>query len=413
MALTFLQPRKILALTLGAAAATMGGLIAAPTLHERLWIGHALFSEFPWTSAFVGGAGLVTSLARSPRSPWGAALAVTGLGLSLLPLLRARTAMRAMDQAITQGLGADYEQSVPPAAWERVAPKRWTLPNSVKWRYNFPDVTITRDVVYAQPGLRPLKLDIYQPQIPPAVGTVYPAVVSVHGGAWRSYDKGGVFVPHHSYLASQGYVVFDIQYRFSQEALWPAQLEDVQCALRWVKAHARDYNIDPQRIALFGRSSGGHMSLMAAYRSNDPSVQKTCAAEEDSSVAAVIAVYPPTDLRLWQSIPGGAIYELLGDQIDNIPQTYADASPVEFVRDGLPPTLLVQGYMDELVMPVHAELLNNLLRGTKTPVVLLRVPWGRHVFDALPSGMGAQLVQYYIDRFLAWSFYKDAPAEPS
>jgi acetyl esterase/lipase len=398
-----------MALALGAAAATMGGLIASPTLHDRLWIGHALFSEFPWIASFVGGAGVISSLARSPRSPLGAVLAVTGLGLSLLPMLRARAAMEEMDKVMLMGLGKHYEKQIAPALLGRVSPDRWTLRSTLKWHYAYPDVTVTRDVVYSQPGLRALKLDIYQPKAPPVVGRQYPAIITIHGGAWRSYDKGGVFVPHHSHLATQGYVVFDIQYRFSGEAIWPAQLQDAQCAIRWVRAHAKTYNLDPKRIALLGRSAGGHIALMAAYRPNDPKIGRTCQEDQDSSVNAVVAIYPPTDLRLWQSIPGGAVYELLGGQIDDIPQRYADASPVEFVRDNLPPTLLVQGYMDELVQPVHAELLSNLLRGTNTPSALLRIPWGRHVFDAVLSGMGAQLAQYHIDRFLAWTLYRDVP----
>jgi acetyl esterase/lipase len=403
--------RKLMGLALGAAAAAMGGLIASPTLHDRLWLGHALFSEFPWTATFVGGAGIISSLARSPRSPLGALLAATGVGLSLLPMLRARVAMEDMDKAMLAGLGKNYEKQIPPPILARVSPDRWTLRSTLKWQYEYPDVTITRDVGYSQPGLRPLKLDIYQPKAPPAIGRQYPAIITIHGGAWRSYDKGGVFVPHHSHLAAQGYVVFDMQYRFSGEAVWPAQLQDVQCAIRWVRARAKTYNIDPKRIALLGRSAGGHMALMAAYRPNDPKVGRTCAEDEDSSVSAVVAIYPPTDLRLWQSIPGGAVYELLGGQIDDIAQAYADASPVEFVRNDLPPTLLVQGYMDELVQPVHAELLSNLLRGTNTPSALLRVPWGRHVFDAVLSGMGAQLAQYHIDRFLAWTLYRDVAEE--
>jgi acetyl esterase/lipase len=403
--------RKAIGLTLGAAAATMGGLIAAPTLHDRLWLGHALFSEFPWITSFVGGAGLVTSLARSPRSPWGALLATAGVGLSLLPLVRAREAMEDMNKTMLAGLGKNYEKQITPAMLERVSPHRWTAHNTLKWQYEFPNVNIIPDVFYSQPGLRPLKLDIYQPTEPPVIGKQYPAIITVHGGAWRSYDKGGVFVPHHSHLASQGYVVFDIQYRFSGEAVWPAQLQDLQCAIRWVRAHAHEYNIDPKRIALLGRSSGGHTALMAAYRPNDAKIGKTCYEDEDASVSAVVAYYPPTDVRLWQSIPGGAVYELLGGQIEDLPKAYADASPVEFVRDGLPPTMLIQGYMDELVQPVHVELLNNLLRGTNTPSVLLRVPWGRHVFDAVLSGMGAQLAQYHVDRFLAWNLYRHIEAE--
>src|SRR5690349_5308116 len=110
----------------------MGGLIVAPTLHDRLWIGHALFSEFPWITSFVGGAGLITSLGRSPRSPWGALMATAGVGLSLLPLARARSAMEDMDKVMLAGLGKNYEKQIAPAMLERVSPHRWTLPNTVK-----------------------------------------------------------------------------------------------------------------------------------------------------------------------------------------------------------------------------------------------------------------------------------------
>ena len=286
--------RKVIGLSLGAAAAAMGGLIAVPTLHDRLWIGHAMFSEFPWVTSFIGGAGMITSLARSPRSPGGALLAAAGIGLSMLPMIQARAAMEDMNRSMLNGLGKHYEKQIPSVMLERVSPKRWTVPNTLKWQYVFPGVKVTHDVLYSQPGLRPLKFDVYEPTSPPPIGTHYPAIVSVHGGAWRSYDKGGVFVPHHSHLAAQGYVVFDIQYRFSGEAVWPAQLQDVQCAVRWVRAHARDYNIDPKRIALLGRSSGGHMALMAAYRANDPHIGRTCLENEDSSVSAVVALYPPS-----------------------------------------------------------------------------------------------------------------------
>jgi acetyl esterase/lipase len=398
--------RKLLGIALGAASAAMGGLIASPTIHDRLWIGHAFLSEFPWVSALVGTSGAVMSLSKRPRTFWGAVLAGAGIGLSLLPVMRVKSTIRDMDKAMLEGLGAKYEAAVPPVMRERLAQTRWSIGSTVKWSYKFPNVKITRDVVYTQPGLRPLKLDIYQPDAPPPIGKQYPAVVVIHGGAWRSYDKGGVFVPHHSYLANQGYIVFDIQYRFSGEAIWPAQLQDVQCAIRWVKARAKQFNIDPRRMALLGRSSGGHMALMAAYRANDPKIGKICEDEQDSSVAAVVAIYPPTDLRIWQSVPGSAVVDLLGGLTSEVPEAYADASPIEFVRNGLPPTLLVQGYMDELVNPIHVELLHNLLRGTDTPSVLLRIPWGRHVFDAVMSGLGAQLSQYNIDRFLAWCLYR-------
>jgi acetyl esterase/lipase len=261
-------------------------------------------------------------------------------------------------------------------------------------------------VIYSQPLQRALMFDIYQPSSAPPVGDRYPAILAIHGGGWRSYDKGGVFVPHHSYLANQGYVVFDMQYRFSSEAKWPAQLQDVQCALRWIRRHADQYAVDVERVGILGRSAGGHMGLLAAYLGNESRIPSTCEDDQDASVQAIAALYPPTDLRLWQSLPGGALYELIGGQTNDSPKAYAEASPVEYVRDNLPPTLLLQGGMDELVTPAHTELLHNLLRGTNTPSALLRIPWGRHVFDGLLAGLSAQIAQYYIDRFFALYLYQ-------
>ncbi|MFN8373265.1 MAG: alpha/beta hydrolase [Anaerolineae bacterium] len=194
----------------------------------------------------------------------------------------------------------------------------------------------------------------------------------------------------------------------SPEAIWNAQLQDVQCAVAWVRANAEQYRVDTTRIALMGRSAGAHLALEAAYRPNDATVDLAACgmAGVDTSVSAVVAFYPPTDLRMWDSTPEGALAALLGGLPADMPDVYADASPTEFVRDDLPPTLLLQGYMDDLVVPAHVELLHNLLLATNTPVVVLRVPWARHGFDFLIGGLGAQMVEYDIDRFLAWSFYR-------
>lgn len=400
--------RTALGVALGVTSAALGSLLVSPTLNDRTWMPQAFLSEFPWTATLLGGAAAVASSARSPRQPWGAALGLLGVGLSLVPLVQVRQAISDMDDAMRAGLGSKYQEAIHPALRARVQARHWSLNTTLRVRSPLSGVVITRNVVYAQPGLRALKFDIYQPQNPPPVGDTYPAVITIHGGAWRSYDKGGVFVPHHAHLARQGYVVFDMQYRFSNEAKFPAQIQDVQCAVRWVRRRAAAYRIDPARLALLGRSSGGHMALLAAYRANDAQLAVGNEDEAvDSRVSAVVAVYAPTDLRLWRSVPGGALVELMGGTTDQMPQAYTDASPVTFVRDDLPPTLLVQGYMDELVMPQHAELLHNLLRGTNTPTALLRIPWSRHVFDALMSGLGAQLAQYYVDRFLAWTLYRE------
>jgi acetyl esterase/lipase len=299
-----------------------------------------------------------------------------------------------MESEMQRGLGADYAVKIPQTMWPRLSRYHWSLLNTLGKRNRSPRATITQDIVYAKPGVRSLKLDVYESQIRPARGDLYPAIITIHPGGWHSRDKGEWFVPHHRYLASQGYVVFDIQYRLSQEAAWPAQLDDVLCALQWVRDHAEQYQVDPDNIALMGRSAGAHLALRAAY-------------DERVSVQAVVALYPPTDLRLWFDSSDSDITELLNRTMDDAPEQYADASPVEQVRDDLPPTLLITGLMDNRVSPVHTATLNNRLRTTNTPVVTLQLPWARHGFDSIMPGLGAQVAQYNIDRFLAWSLYRE------
>jgi acetyl esterase/lipase len=205
-------------------------------------------------------------------------------------------------------------------------------------------------------------------------------------------------------------VVFDVQYR--TRARWPAPLADVKCAVRWVKANAARFNVDPDRVALLGRSSGAHLALLAAYTADDARFPAGCFADEgaDSAinerVAAVIASGAPADLRLWSAEPDSPVVQLLGGLPDAIPDAYADAAPVTHVKPDVPPTLVIHGQRDRTVPPNHAELLVNRLRAAEVDSVLLRVPSGRHGLDGLPVGLAGSMIQYDIDRFLAWTFYR-------
>lgn len=389
---------KLVAATLGALSAGMGALIHMPT-RERLFVPQLLLNEFSWIPTLLGGTALGLSAAKQPRSKLVFTLGLSGVGLSAVPLVQVRRTMHAMEQAMRAGLGEHYGERIPPAMQSRIAPQPLSVTHTLGVRRP-PAARVLHDITYHLTPERPLKLDVYQPVAPPSVGETYPAVIVIHGGSWRFGDKGGLWAKHSRYIAGQGYVVFDIQYRLSDEARWPAQLHDVRAAIVWVKAHASIYSVDPERIALLGRSAGGHLALSAAYRCNEVA--------EDTSVRAVVAIYPPTDLRLWQTVPESPLVKLTGGAPDELPSVYADASPVEFCRDNLPLTLIVQGEKDNLVYPTHGELLMQRLRKTNTRAVMLRLPWARHGFDALMSGLGAQLAQYSMDRFLAYSLYGDA-----
>ncbi len=381
-------------------------LPSVPVFPRRgLAMAQLVATENPGLAMVGGGVGLWKGLrARSWRA---VGLALVGLALGIRPLIRRREVNRAMSDAMRADLGIGWQRAIPPDVHRRFAqahrtdtwgPLRYLLRIRVK---------VTRDVLFAAPNGHPLRLDVYEPE---HADGLRPAVIVVHGGAWFQGDKSTyAFGLHDRWLAAQGYVVFDVQYRLSGR--WPAPLNDVKCAIRWVRANAARYDVDPGRIALVGRSAGAHLALMAAYTANDPAYSPGCFGDSadplGDAVQAVVASYAPSDLRLWPAESGGAIAQLLGGLPDEIPALYANASPVSHVRPGLPPTLLIHGQRDRLVPPAHSELLANHLRAAGVKTVLLRIPWGRHGVDSLLVGLTGPMIQYDVDRFLAWVFHQE------
>ena len=389
--------RRFTSLLLGSLAAALGLMIALPTItySNSVWVIQMLLSEFSWFPALLGTFAVGLGALPRRKSGWGVLLGAFGAFWSLVPMWQIKQATELNEAAMRDGLGVGYTRRIPPHMLARIAQSRWSLEGSGMTRYRTNHVQVEQDLVFHATPQRPLKLDIYRPTLPPVVGDRYPAIIAVHGGAWRYGDKGEVFTAHNRYLANLGYVVFDVQYRLSDEARWREPLDDVRVAVRWVKRYAPAYQVDPSRVALLGRSSGGHLALLAAYSAKD----------DLDKVAAVVAMYPPTDLRLWISMEGSEVAHFMGGTARTAHLAYAESSVLDLVRDGLPPTLIAQGYRDDLVAPAHAELLHNKLQATDTPIVTLRLPWSRHGFDAIMTGLGAQVVQYDMDRFLAWALY--------
>jgi acetyl esterase/lipase len=314
-----------------------------------------------------------------------------GVALGLRPLIRRRVVTRAMSDAMREGLGIGWQRGIPPEIHRTFGQTHRTdLWGPLLYLARI-RVRKTQDIVFAAPDGQPLRLDRYEPE---QGDGPRPAVIVVHGGAWFQGDKSlYAFGLHDRWLAAQGYAVFDVQYRLSGR--WPAPLDDVRAAIRWVRANAAHLRVDPQRIAVMGRSAGAHLALMAAYT-----------APPEEQVQAVVVSYPPVDLRLWPVEPGGAIERLIGGLPKDLPDVYQDAAPITHIRPGLPPTLIIHGQRDRLVSPAHSELLANHLRAAGMTTVLLRIPWGRHGVDSLIVGLTGPMIQYDVDRFLAWAFHR-------
>jgi acetyl esterase/lipase len=205
-----------------------------------------------------------------------------------------------------------------------------------------------QDVVYTKAGADELKLDIARPA---GKDGVFPAVLVIHGGAWRAGNKSDVR-PIMAEFTKRGYVAVSPQYRFCPKNAFPAQVHDVKAAVRYVKANAKKYQVDPDRIGAIGFSAGGHLALMLGVTGpNDGLEGDVPAGAPDSRVKAVVNYFGPTDLAA-KDIPAVSrplLKDFLGGEAKDKPDVAAKASPITFVSKDDAPVLTFQGTKDPLV----------------------------------------------------------------
>ena len=269
-------------------------------------------------------------------------------------------------------------------------------------------------VQYAHSGGEVLKADIWEPSgdasrgssrhsgVEVAAATRRPAVIVVHGGGWRSGGRGD-FPSWNAWLADEGYVVFDIDYRLSPPPSWHDAPEDVRCAVGWVKENAARYGVDPERVALLGRSAGGHLALLTAYTEGSATPTSGCHLRnvQNTGVAAVAAFYPPTDLSRLSSMGYlGGMDRFLGGSRGTVPGRYRLLSPVSRVDPGDPTTFLAHGGGDQIVPPAESELLAEQLQKSGVPYRLVKLPWANHTFDFLWGGWSSQITRSSLEAFL-------------
>ncbi len=210
---------------------------------------------------------------------------------------------------------------------------------------------VREGIVVGRAGARDLTADLYLPDVGDAPR---PALVVVHGGGWRKGSPRGVR-GFGELLSRAGFVCLCPAYRLSGEAHWPAQIEDVKCAIRFLRAAAGELGVDPRRVGVTGDSAGGHLALMAAVRSGFEGAGGHLA--HSSEVAAVGALYGPVRVRRTRA--DGAPLGLMSP--DATAEDYARASPVCHDLATFPPCLLIHGAEDAAVplegtMELHAKL---------------------------------------------------------
>lgn len=271
-------------------------------------------------------------------------------------------------------------------------------------------MTVEEGVVYgtAGGGGRDLLCDVYRP---PGDVSGAPCVVLVHGGSWRQGDRSQLR-GYGILLGRAGYVCVAPEYRLLGEAPWPAAIEDVKAAIRWVRASASSLGVDPGRICIEGNSAGAHLALLAAGTPDVAALEGSGGhGDVSSAVAAVAAIYAPTLFYAEgaERESGGLPFMVLVEGGDD--EAAALASPVRHVSASFPPTFLAHGTTDTTV-PVSASVrMYEALAAAGVPAELHLYAEQPHAFDAQPQ-FGRQVAAemlLFLDRYVPAAAGEAAP----
>ena len=243
-------------------------------------------------------------------------------------------------------------------------------------------VSIQEGIVIGDGGGKSLKADIF---LPPIEGKNRPAVLFIHGGGWIEGDRSQLR-GYGILLARLGFVCMCNSYRLSSESIWPSQIQDVNCAIRYLRANAANLGLDPERIGVSGNSAGGHLSLMAAATNSDQDFEGEGGNNEVSSkIKAVCAIYPPTTIRQIEMINPleNAFLMLMGEEAKK--EEYDKASPLNYVAEDYPPCMLIHGSTDNVVRLKDSTKFYEKLIEFKRPASLHIFSEEEHAFDGKPG----------------------------
>lgn len=251
-----------------------------------------------------------------------------------------------------------------------------------------PGVKLLPNIEYASVNGKSLLLDLY---LPDTSGKPLPVIMFVHGGGWVAGSKSD-YKP--IFLTEFGYAVASINYRFSQEAPFPAQIQDCKAAVRWLRAHARFYNLDRSRIGVWGTSAGGHLVALLGTSGDVKELEGDEGnLDQSSRVQAVCDWYGPTDFlkideeaaqsalgdhRMNANSPDSLVSKLIGGPIQKNKDKVALANPLTFVSKDDPPFLIIHGDKDSTVPLAQSEILRDALQKAGVEVKLIVLPGAIH-----------------------------------
>jgi acetyl esterase/lipase len=238
-------------------------------------------------------------------------------------------------------------------------------------------IQVERDIVFGKGGAVDLKLDLAMPK---EGDGPFPAVLCIHGGGWRGGNRqqmsGSIAT-----FAGRGYVAVTPEYRLTPGSRFPAQIEDCKAAVRWLRANAKKYKIDPDRIGAIGFSAGGHLAcLLGTSDKNDGLEGNGGNPEQSSRLQAVVSFFGPTDLTvLWEkSTENTYLVPFLGGSRTDKADAYKKASPITYATKDDPPMLFIHGTEDKLVPLMQSKLLCDKLQSLGVPATLIEVKGEGH-----------------------------------
>lgn len=250
-------------------------------------------------------------------------------------------------------------------------------------------VKMIPNIEYAAPNGYSLLLDLYLPE---QVQERLPVVVWIHGGGWEGGDRHDqIAVP----LAAHGYAVASIDYRLSQVAKFPAQIDDCKAAIRWLRAHARAFNLDPNHVGVWGASAGGHLVALLGTSGDVKELEGDEGnLDQSSRVQAVCDFFGPTDfLKINEQAKEGPVKPQIQHDSSNSPEAHLlggpiqenkdkakAANPITYVSKDDAPFLIMHGDHDPLVPLAQSQMLRDALARERVPVTLVVVPNAGHGF---------------------------------
>lgn len=250
-------------------------------------------------------------------------------------------------------------------------------------------IEVKRNIAYAGTDNPRQKLDLYLPK-KRATDKPLPVVVFIHGGGWRAGDKSSGAGNVSRFVASGDYAGVSVGYRLTNEAQWPAQIHDCKAAIRWIRGNAKELNLDPDKIAVWGSSAGGHLVSMLGTSGDVKELEGTLGSftTNSSRVTCVVNYYGPEDFvtmvnkpstidRTTKDYPEAL---LLGGRVQDVPEKAKAASPITYVSADDPPFLTAHGTKDPLVPYDQALELDTAMKKAGVSHLLIEMTNGGHGF---------------------------------